>query len=93
MIEFFVGRILHLVFDGRIMRDDGMPLIKPLSSDFAGMIDTHQASSMGLLLVIQIRFLNICGRVRSRRPSRRGRHGSKRVTHASEKTVERCQIS
>jgi hypothetical protein len=89
MIEFFVGRFLHLLFDGWITRDDGMPLIKPLSSDFTGMIDPHQARSMCLLFVIQIRFLNICGRVRSRRLSRRGRHSSKRVVHTSEKTVER----
>jgi len=66
MVEFLVSRFLHLVFDIRITRDDSMSLIKPLCSDLAGVIDAHQASGMGPLLLVQVRLIDIRRRIVSR---------------------------
>jgi len=93
VVELFIGRLLHLVFDIRITRDNGMPLVEPLGSDLTGMINAHQACRMCSLFLIQNAFLNVARRVRARRLSGRGRNRPQRIVHARKQSIEWCQIS
>ena len=66
MIEFLVSGLLHLLLYIAITRNNRVALIEALGCDLAGMIDAHQASGMGLLLLVQVRLIDIRRRIASR---------------------------
>jgi len=54
MIELFVRRLLHLLFDVGVPRDGRVSFIKRLRSDLTRMIHTHQAGRMRSLRGIEL---------------------------------------
>ena len=42
MIGFLATRLFQQVADGRIARDQGLPVVQALGGDFTGMVDPHQ---------------------------------------------------
>jgi hypothetical protein len=93
MIEFLIGRSLHLIFDFRIASDSSMALIQALRGDFARMIDPHQACRMRLLAGRHRFVLNPSGGVVPGSVSRRSGSRLEKVVDARDQPVYRCQLS
>ncbi|KTC40931.1 hypothetical protein AO260_31025 [Pseudomonas sp. ABAC21] len=49
MVNFFFGRVLHRCAHLRQLGGQGLTLIQRLGTDFAGMVDAHQAGDMARL--------------------------------------------
>ena len=72
MIEFLIGRALHLSFDARVPRNHGVALVKSLCRNFAGVINSHESSRVCFLFRVEIRINNVFRRIGTCRAPRGG---------------------
>jgi len=70
MVELFLRRLVHLQFDLRIPRDGRVTPVEALGSDFAGVIDSHQACSMNPFGIGEFGLVDVLGGARSRAAGR-----------------------
>ena len=70
-----------------------MSLVESLGTDFAGVIDPHEACSMGLLALIQVGIDDVFGGVGASGPAGRCGHGAQGVIGAGEESVQRRQLT
>jgi hypothetical protein len=64
VIEFFCGRLPHVLGNRLTLRDRGVPLVQALGSDFACMIDAHEPGRMPAFTRRQLCVRNSVRRVR-----------------------------
>ncbi len=93
VIEFFIGSPLHLICDSRIAGDDRVSLVQALGGNFAGVVNTHQASHMRFLRIIEIGIVDVCSGVLACRPASRRGDSPNCVVEACEQPVDRCHLS
>jgi hypothetical protein len=89
VISFFVGGILHLLFDTGIACDRRVSLVQALRSDFTSVVDSHQPGSV-IDLVSRHELFRDAGR--RALPCRNGRschYSAKRVVEAADNSI-RC---
>lgn len=89
MIEFLVGCSAHLLSNFSIVRDRGMPLVKSLGSDFAGMIHPHEAGRVSNLSSAQEILFNACCRIRSGHSGIGGSQGPQCTVNTANKAIDR----
>jgi hypothetical protein len=93
VIEFLVGRCLHLLLNPGIAGHGRVALVEALCGYFSGMIDSHQSGRMRLLISGQRRFGDIAGWIWPGSTGWRGCSGSKGAADPGQESVKRAQLS
>ena len=94
VVEFLVGRTLHLCLDRLVARHCGVPLVERLCGDLAGMVDAHEPGCVPLLTGVEIGIDEVrSGIVPGGRSFGRRGYGPQGIVGAGEQAVQRRQLA
>ena len=93
MIVLFLGRAFHAAAGLRQLRRQGLTLVEPLGTDFAGMVDAHQARDIATLLVPEFGVRQAGGGVGALGDLGRSKQGADGLVEADHQLVRGSEIT